>query len=78
MCTLEPDLVGRIFRLSWQVSLIFRLQSIDLQIDFMGNTAALWIPEDLVYEVWPDDLSCTYVVLESEVAVEDRANYLEI
>jgi hypothetical protein len=44
----------------------------------MGNTAALWIPEDLVYEVWPDDLSCTYVVLESEVAVEDRANYLEI
>ena len=78
MYTLEPDLVGRIFRLSWQVSLIFRLQSIDLQIDFMGNTAALWIPEDLVYEVWPDDLSCTYVVLESEVAVEDRANYLEI
>lgn len=78
MCTLEPDLVGRIFRLSWQVSLIFRLQSIDLQIDFMGNTAALWIPEDLVYEVWPDDLSCTNMVLEFEVAIEDRTDYLEI
>lgn len=78
MYTLEPDLVGRIFRLSWQVSLIFRLQSIDLQIDFMGNTAALWISEDLVYEVWPDDLSCTNMVLECEVAIEDRADYLEI
>jgi hypothetical protein len=44
----------------------------------MGNTAALWVPEDLLNEVWPDNPSRTNVLLEYEVTIEDRANSLKV